>query len=58
MHPLLPTAKAIEGIARQLVRASVDGDQADETHFSFMTSMVQSLKPHDPIEAMPLQIPV
>ena len=43
---------AMDGILRQLVRASVSGGSADEVNLSFMISMVKSLKPRDSVEAM------
>lgn len=43
---------AMEGILRQLVRASVNGGRADQTNLSFMISMVKSIGPRDSIEAM------
>jgi hypothetical protein len=44
--------EAMEGILRQLVRASVTGDRPDEVNLAFMLSMVKSLKPRDAMEAM------
>jgi hypothetical protein len=44
--------EAMDGILRQLVRASVSGGSTDETSLSFMISMVKSIKPRDSIEAM------
>jgi len=43
---------AMDGILRQLVRASVSGESPDEVNLSFMISMVKSIKPRDSIEAM------
>ncbi|MEZ5822339.1 MAG: hypothetical protein R3D82_16195 [Xanthobacteraceae bacterium] len=43
---------AMDGILRQLVRASVSGNRADETNLSFMIAMAKSLKPRDSVEAM------
>ena len=43
---------AMDGILRQLVRASVSGSSADATNLSFMIAMAKSLKPRDSIEAM------
>jgi len=43
---------AMDGILRQLVRASVSGGSADEVNLSFMISVVKSIKPQDSIEAM------
>jgi hypothetical protein len=44
--------EAMDGILRQLVRASASGGSADEVNLSFMISMVKSLKPRDSVEAM------
>jgi hypothetical protein len=43
---------AMDGILRQLVRASVNGTGHDEVNLSFMISMVKSLGPRDSVEAM------
>jgi hypothetical protein len=43
---------AMDGILRQLVRASVNGGSADEFNLSFMISMVKSIRPRDSVEAM------
>jgi hypothetical protein len=43
---------AMDGILRQLVRASVSGNSADETNLSFMIAMAKSLRPRDSVEAM------
>src|SRR5215470_3807789 len=43
---------AMDGILRQLVRASVIGDSPDEVNISFMISMVKSIRPRDSVEAM------
>jgi len=43
---------AMEGILRQLVRASAYGNGADEGNLAFMLAMVKSLKPRDSVEAM------
>ena len=43
---------AMDGILRQLVRASARGDGIDETSLSFMIAMVKSIGPRDSIEAM------
>jgi hypothetical protein len=43
---------AMHGILRQLVKASVSGERADEVDLSFMISMVKSIKPRDSVEAM------
>jgi hypothetical protein len=44
--------EAMHGIVRQLVRASVNGESPDEVTLSFMLSMVRSIRPRDPLEAM------
>ena len=43
---------AMHGILRQLVKASVSGENPDEVNLSFMISMVKSIKPRDSVEAM------
>jgi hypothetical protein len=43
---------AMDGILRQLVRASVSGGSPDEVNLSFMISMVKSIRPRDAVEAM------
>ena len=43
---------AMEGLLRQLVRASASGGHPDTVNVSFMMSMVQSIKPRDAVEAM------
>ena len=43
---------AMHGILRQLVRASVKGEKPDAVNLAFMMSMIQSIKPRDPVEAM------
>src|SRR3982750_3839483 len=43
---------AMDGILRQLVRASVSGGGPDEVNISFMISMVKSIRPRDSVEAM------
>ena len=43
---------AMDGILRQLVRASASGGSVDEVNLSFMIAMVKSLRPRDSIEAM------
>src|SRR5882757_6180451 len=43
---------AMDGILRQLVRASVSGGSPDEVNVSFMISMVKSIRPRDSVEAM------
>ena len=42
----------MDGILRQLVKASVSGESPDEVNLSFMISMVKSIKPRDSVEAM------
>jgi hypothetical protein len=44
--------EAMHGIIRQLVKASVSGENPDEVNLSFMISMVKSIKPRDAVEAM------
>jgi hypothetical protein len=44
--------EAMDGILRQLVRASVSGGSADEVNLSFMISVVKSIRPRDSVEAM------
>ena len=44
--------EAMDGILRQLVKASVSGESPDEVNLSFMISMVKSIKPRDSVEAM------
>ena len=44
--------EAMDGILRQLVRASVSGASPDEVNLSFMISMVKSIRPRDSVEAM------
>lgn len=43
---------AMEGILRQLVRASVNGGQRDAVNLAFMVAMVKSIRPRDSVEAM------
>jgi len=43
---------AMDGILRQLVRASASGGSPDEVNLSFMISMVKSIRPRDSVEAM------
>jgi hypothetical protein len=43
---------AMDGILRQLVRASVDGQKPDAVNLAFMISMIKSIKPRDSVEAM------
>jgi hypothetical protein len=44
--------EAMNGILRQLVRASVTRGRPDEVNLAFMLSMVQSIRPRDAVEAM------
>jgi hypothetical protein len=44
--------EAMDGILRQLVRASVNDGRPDEVNLSFMISMVKSIRPRDSVEAM------
>jgi hypothetical protein len=44
--------EAMDGILRQLVKASMSGGSLDEVNLSFMISMVKSIKPRDSVEAM------
>jgi hypothetical protein len=43
---------AMDGILRQLVKASVKGRKPDAVNLAFMISMVNSIKPRDAVEAM------
>ncbi|MGY4476719.1 hypothetical protein [Bradyrhizobium sp. USDA 3364] len=43
---------AMDGILRQLVRASVNGGKPCEVNLAFMISMVKSIGPRDSVEAM------
>jgi hypothetical protein len=43
---------AMDGILRQLVRASASGGSVDEVNLSFMIAMVKNLRPRDSVEAM------
>lgn len=43
---------AMDGILRQLVRASASGGSVDEVNLSFMVAMVKNLRPRDSVEAM------
>ena len=47
-----PDREAMDGILRQLVRASVSDGSPDEVNLSFMISMVKSIRPRDSVEAM------
>ncbi len=44
--------EAMDGILRQLVKASVNGGRPDEVNLSFMISIVKSIRPRDSVEAM------
>ena len=44
--------EAMDGILRQLVRASVSGGSPDEVNLFFMISMLKSIRPRDSVEAM------
>jgi hypothetical protein len=44
--------EAMDGILRQLVRASVSGGKPDPVTLGFMISTVESIRPRDSIEAM------
>ena len=44
--------EAMDGILRQLIRASASGGSPDEVNLSFMISMVKSIRPRDSVEAM------
>jgi hypothetical protein len=43
---------AMDGILRQLVRASVNGQKPDAVNLAFMIAMIRSIKPRDCVEAM------
>lgn len=43
---------ALDGILKQLVKASVIGQKPDEANLAFMISMMKSIAPRDSIEAM------
>ncbi|WP_076866744.1 hypothetical protein [Bradyrhizobium mercantei] len=43
---------AMDGILRQLVKASVSGGKPCEVNLAFMISMVKSIRPRDAVEAM------
>jgi len=43
---------AMDGILRQLVKASANAQEPDEVNLAFMISMVKSIKPRDAVEAM------
>ncbi|WP_349629934.1 hypothetical protein [Bradyrhizobium tropiciagri] len=47
-----PDREAMDGILRQLVKASVSGGRADRVNLAFMISMVRSIGPRDSVEAM------
>ena len=44
--------EAMDGILRQLVQASINGNGPDEVNLGFMISMMKSIKPRDGVEAM------
>src|SRR5580698_5731378 len=43
---------AMDGILRQLVRASVNGERPDAVNLAFMISMIRTIGPRDAVEAM------
>ena len=43
---------AMDGILRQLVRASVNGERPDAVNLAFMISMIRTIRPRDAVEAM------
>jgi hypothetical protein len=43
---------AMDGILRQLVRASVSGQMPDPVNLAFMISMIRTIRPRDAVEAM------
>jgi hypothetical protein len=43
---------AMDGLLRQLVKASVNGQKPDAVNLAFMISMIQGIKPRDSVEAM------
>ena len=43
---------AMDGILRQLVRASASGGSADAVNIAFMIAMVKDIRPRDGVEAM------
>ncbi|TYO61726.1 hypothetical protein FXV83_36600 [Bradyrhizobium hipponense] len=43
---------ALDGLLKQLVKASVIGQEPDEANLAFMISMMKSIGPRDSIEAM------
>src|SRR5438270_12876975 len=43
---------ALDGLLKQLVKASVIGQKPDEANLAFMISMMKSIAPRDSIEAM------
>ncbi|MGY3440185.1 hypothetical protein ACVW17_000186 [Bradyrhizobium sp. USDA 4473] len=47
-----PDRDAMEGLLRQLVKASVSRRKADKVNVAFMLSMVKSIGPRDSVEAM------
>ena len=44
--------EAMDGLLKQLVKASVIGQKPDEANLAFMISMVKSIAPRDSLEAM------
>ncbi|MCC8964407.1 hypothetical protein H8A95_19315 [Bradyrhizobium sp. Pear76] len=48
----VPDREAMDGILRQLIKASVSGGSPDQVNLAFMLSMVRSIGPRDSIEAM------
>jgi len=43
---------AMDGMLRQLVRASISGQKPDKVNLAFMISMIEGIAPRDSIEAM------
>ena len=43
---------AMHGILRQMVKASVNGEEPDPVNLAFMISMVKSIEPNHSVEAM------
>ena len=43
---------AMEGILRQLVRASASGQRPDKVNLAFMIAIIESIAPRDSVEAM------
>jgi hypothetical protein len=44
--------EAMDGILRQLVRASANGERPDAVNLAFMISMIRTIRPRDAVEAM------